>query len=125
LVHFFPDCAELVSDRASGFGIGQQIDSQLDWPVSVVAQEQGTLFSAEECFKKSIAIFEQAEMGRDLAFAYWDWGIHAKAKGDLAFAFEKWQLARDLFLELGFPIFVKQMNAVLQTSTDTPAPHPL
>jgi tetratricopeptide (TPR) repeat protein len=102
-----------------------KVASQLDWPVPVVAQEQGTLFSAEECFKKSIAIFKQAEMGRDLAFAYWDWGIHAKAKGDLAFAFEKWQLARDLFLELGFPIFVKQMNAVLQTSTDTPAPHPL
>ncbi len=81
--------------------------------VSDDKQKTGTAFSASECFKKSISVFLEAEMRRDQAFTHWDWGNYASSEGDITLALNQWQLARDIFSDLNFPLLVEQIDAVL------------
>ncbi|NIP28236.1 MAG: hypothetical protein GWO38_31605 [Phycisphaerae bacterium] len=86
-----------------------RVAAQLGYAIPANEQARDTIFSAEDCFKKSTVIFKQASMERDLAFAYWDWGDHAMSQGDRHLAENFWQKAREIFVMLDFPLLVEKL----------------
>jgi tetratricopeptide (TPR) repeat protein len=88
-----------------------KVASQLGYPVPANKQNEDVLYSAEDCFKKSVLIFKQASMERDLAFTYWDWGDYALSQGDNDLAQQNWQLAHKIFVKLDFPLLIEKLAA--------------
>jgi hypothetical protein len=88
-----------------------RVATQLGYAVPVDEQDNETVFSAEDCFKKSALIFEKAKMERDLAFVYWDWSDYAMLAGDMGLARQNWEMARTIFIKLDFPLLIEKMEA--------------
>jgi tetratricopeptide (TPR) repeat protein len=88
-----------------------KVATQLGYAVPADEEDNETVFSAEECFKKSVSIFQKARMERDLAFVYWDWSDYAMSAGDTELAQQNWEMARTIFVKLDFPLLIEEMEA--------------
>jgi predicted ATPase/class 3 adenylate cyclase len=66
---------------------------------------------ADECFQKSIEIFEASDMKHDKARSIFEWAKHLQKSGQTAEAQTRYQEARTIFDGLNLPLWVEKIDA--------------
>jgi tetratricopeptide (TPR) repeat protein len=66
--------------------------------------------SADECFKKSIEIFEASDMKHDKARSLFEWAKHLQKSGKIAEAQSRYQEARAIFEGLNLPLWAEKVD---------------
>ncbi|HSH03580.1 MAG TPA: adenylate/guanylate cyclase domain-containing protein [Anaerolineae bacterium] len=86
------------------------IASITNQPITIVPDDP-VRYDADNCYQKSLTIFQDAQMAWDEAITLWDWARHQLKQGESEQAHQNAQLARSILTELEFSHLVDQLNA--------------
>ncbi|MBW7883683.1 MAG: tetratricopeptide repeat protein, partial [Caldilineaceae bacterium] len=68
-------------------------------------------YDAAACYRRSLALFKEADLERDRAITLWRWAQHEMRQANTKQGEAMWQEAQDIFARLNLPLMATRMEA--------------